>query len=438
MKSKSVLGVGPMIINKYNGCFKGEMTVPGDKSISHRSIMFGSLAEGETNVKNFLMGEDCLSTIGCFRDMGVEIEVSGTDVKIKGVGFKGLKKPEKTLDAGNSGTTIRILSGLLACQNFESRIDGDESLRKRPMSRVADPLNDMGADMECTNGKYPPVTIRPVEKIKAYRYVQPTASAQVKSCLLMAGMYGEGTVEIVQPEISRDHTERMMKYFGIPIEVEGKTVRIQKADVFKGKDIMVPGDISSAAFYMVAACIAKGSEILIRDVGLNPTRTGIIDVLLQMGGDIEIENERLENEEPIGDIRIKGSDLKGIEINGDIIPRIIDEIPIISLAAVFAEGTTVISDAEELKVKETDRIAAVCDELSKMGAKITPKDDGMVIEGTSKLSGAAVKTYGDHRMGMMLALAGGFADGDTEIDDIECIAVSNPDFFKILDTVKQI
>lgn len=427
-----------MIINKYNGCFKGEISVPGDKSISHRSIMFGSLAEGETNVKNFLMGEDCLSTIGCFRAMGVEIEVSGTNVKIKGVGLSGLEKPNKILDAGNSGTTIRILSGVLACQTFESRIDGDDSLRKRPMSRVSDPLNEMGADIECTNGKYPPLTIRPVEKIKTYKYVQPTASAQVKSCLLMAGMYGDGKVEIVQPEISRDHTERMMKYFGIPIEIDGKTVRIEKARIFKGKDIMVPGDISSAAFYMVASCIAKNSEVVIKDVGLNPTRTGIIDVLLQMGGDIEIENERLENEEPIGNIRIKGSNLRGIDINGDIIPRIIDEIPIIALAAVFAEGTTVISDAEELKVKETDRITAVCDELFKMGANIRPKDDGMVIKGSSKLSGAAVKTYGDHRMGMMLALAGSFADGDTEIDNIECIAVSNPDFFNIFEKIKQI
>jgi 3-phosphoshikimate 1-carboxyvinyltransferase len=426
-----------MIINKYKGNYNGRISVPGDKSISHRSIILGSLALGETQVENFLMGEDCISTINCFRAMGVDIEQEGTNVKIKGVGLNGLKKPETILDAGNSGTTIRILAGLLAFQGFESVMDGDASLRKRPMSRVSEPLNKMGADISCTNGKYPPVTIKPTQAGKGIRYVQPTASAQVKSCLLMAGMYCDDVVEVIQPSISRDHTERMMKYFGIDIAVEDKTVSIKKTKGFKGKKIFVPGDISSAAFYIVAASIAVGSDIVIENVGLNPTRTGIIDVMTSMGADITIGNEKLLNEEPIGDIRVRGSKLKGITINGDIIPRIIDEIPIIALAAVFAEGVTDISDAEELRVKETDRIDAVCNELNKMGANIEAKADGMVIKGSKKLIGAEVKSYGDHRMGMMLSLAGSFADGETSIDDVDCINVSNPDFFDILDSLKR-
>jgi 3-phosphoshikimate 1-carboxyvinyltransferase len=425
-----------MIISGRKPCFIGEISVPGDKSISHRSIIFGSLAEGETTVENFLMGEDCLSTINCFREMGVTISVQADSVRIQGVGMRGLKKPEKVLDAGNSGTTIRILSGILACQDFESEIDGDASLRKRPMSRVADPLNQMGADVRCTNVKYPPVKIFPSNNIKGISYHQPTASAQVKSCLLMAGMYSDELVEVIQPEISRDHTEKMMLHFGIPVKVEEKTVSLCHVAPFYGKPIFVPGDISSAAFYMVAACIAEGSDVLIRNTGLNPTRTGIIDVLREMGGDITIENENVRNEELIGDIRIKGSALHGITIGGDIIPRIIDEIPIIALAATYAKGLTIIRDAEELKVKETDRIEAVCQELSKMGANIIPRDDGMLIEGTGKLIGAEVKTYGDHRMGMMLALAGEFAEGETYIDDVDCINVSNPVYFELLESLK--
>ncbi len=417
-----------MIINKYNGHYTGNISVPGDKSISHRSIILGSLAQGESHVENFLMGEDCISTINCFRAMGVEIEREGTRVRIKGVGLNGLKKPNGVLDTGNSGTTIRILTGLLAFQGFESVLDGDASLRKRPMSRVSEPLNMMGADIRCANGKYPPVTIKPTRAGRGIRYVQPTASAQVKSCLLMAGMYCDDVVEVIQPRISRDHTERMMNYFGIDITVEDKTVSIKKSDGFQGKNIFVPGDISTAAFYIVAAAIAEGSDIMIENVGLNPTRTGIIDVMRSMGADITTENEKLLNGEPIGDIRVKGSKLKGITIRGDIIPRIIDEIPIIALASVFAEGETDISDAEELRVKETDRIDAVCNELKKMGALIEAKPDGMVIQGSKKLIGTDVKSYADHRMGMMLSLAGSFADGVTNIDNVDCINVSNPNF----------
>ena len=346
-------------------------------------------------------------------------------------------KPEGVLDAGNSGTTIRILAGILAGQKFPVEIDGDESLRKRPMSRVADPLREMGAVIECTDGKYPPLKVFPAGKLSGIVYHQPTASAQVKSCLLMAGLYSDGRVSVVQPEISRDHTERMMKHFGIPLIVKGKEVSMEKTEQFEGKDIFVPGDISSAAFYMVAAAIKKGSDILIKNTGINETRTGIIDVLEMMGADISVENYRVLNEEPVGDIRVRGKKLTGIEIKGDIIPRIIDEIPIISLAAVFAEGTTVISDAEELKVKETDRIAAVCSELKKMGADISPKDDGMIIKGTGKLTGAEVITYGDHRMAMMLTVAGNMAEGETVIEDSECVKISNPDFYKILDILKE-
>ncbi len=421
-----------MIVKPYTGVFVGQIQVPGDKSVSHRSIMLGALANGQTRIKNFLMGEDCLSTIDCFRKLGVTIEVTSEEVIVYGVGLAGLKKPHTVLDAGNSGTTIRIMSGVLACQNFQSTIDGDDSLKKRPMSRVADPLNKMGAQIVCTNEKYPPIHIYPSSKIKGLKYIQPTASAQVKSCLLMAGMYSEEGVEVIQPSISRDHTERMMRHFGIPVYQEDKMVRVNKTKAFEGKEVYVPGDISTAAFYMVMAAIVPGSNICIKNVGVNPTRTGIIDVLKQMGADIVLENESVINEEPIADIRVRGSRLKGIEIAGDVIPRIIDEIPIISLAAVFSEGTTSISDAEELRVKETDRIEAVCCELRKMQANIIDKPDGMIIHGTSKLTGAKVKSYGDHRMAMMLSLAGMLASNETAIDDVACANVSNPIFFDLI------
>jgi 3-phosphoshikimate 1-carboxyvinyltransferase len=400
--------------------------------------MLGSLAEGVTRVQNFLMGEDCIATIDCFKQMGVRIDSSETDVTIHGVGLYGLKKPKDILYCGNSGTTMRILAGLLAFQDFEAVLDGDASLRKRPMMRIVDPLNSMGGNLECENGKYPPIKINAGRKPVVLKYQQPKASAQVKSALLMAALYSEEGVQIEQPSISRDHTERMMRHFGITISENGPSVSVKKGSSFSGRDIFVPGDISSASFFIVAAAIAEKSNVRIKGVGLNPTRTGIIDVMKLMGATIQIENERVLNEEPVGDIHILGSNLKGVTISGDMIPRIIDEIPVLALAAVFSDGETIISDAEELRVKETDRIEAVCSQLKKMNAEIEEKKDGMRIVGTKQLSGASVKTFGDHRMAMMLSLAGMFAEGETTLDDVTCINVSNPTFYKDLEQLKDI
>ncbi len=425
-----------MEINKLTGSLKGEIRVPGDKSISHRSIILGSISEGKTHINNFLMGEDCLNTIKCFRKLGVKIDINDSEVIVDGVGIKGLKKSIEPLYAGNSGTTMRLLTGLLSGQSFETIISGDESLSKRPMDRITKPLSLMGADISCSNGIYPPIIINQVNKLTGLKYKQKKASAQVKSSILLAGLYTDEDIEILQPEISRDHTERMMKYFGIDIRIEGKKIYMRgKREKLTGKKVFVPGDISSAAFYIVAASIIKDSHIVIKDVGINDTRTGIIDVMMNMGGSIKIHNKRTINEEDVGDIEIKYSNLKSIEIGGDIIPRIIDEIPIIALAANFAEGSTVIRDAEELKVKETNRIDAVCCELNKMGADIIPSDDGMIINGGKNLTGSSVSSRGDHRIAMMLAVAGYLAEGKTSIDNFESVNVSNPNFMKIFNSL---
>ncbi len=428
-----------MEINKLTNSLKGEIRVPGDKSISHRSVILGSISEGKTNIKNFLMGEDCLDTIKCFRKLGVNIEIKGSEVDIEGVGIRGLKKSKEPLYAGNSGTTIRLLTGLLAGQNFKTTILGDDSLSKRPMDRITKPLSLMGADITCNGDIYPPIVINPVDKLTGLKYKQIKASAQVKSSILLAGLYTKEDILIIQPELSRDHTERMMKYFGIDIKVEGKKVYMSgKREKLEGRKIFVPGDISSAAFYIVAASIIKDSHIIIKDVGLNATRTGIIDVMMNMGGNIEIHNKRTINEEEVGDIEIKYSQLKAVEINGDIIPRIIDEIPIIALAANFAEGSTVIKNAEELKVKETNRIDAVCCELNKMGSNITPTEDGMVINGGKNLVGTSVSSRGDHRIAMMLAVAGYMAEGKTYINNFDSVNVSNPNFIGIFNSLRHI
>jgi len=382
------------------------------------------------------MGEDCLDTIKCFRKLGVKIDIKDSEVVIGGVGIKGLKKSKEPLYAGNSGTTIRLLTGLLSGQDFKTTILGDDSLSKRPMDRITKPLSLMGADISCSNDIYPPILINPVDKLSGLRYKQTKASAQVKSSILLAGLYTDEDILIIQPEVSRDHTERMMKYFGIDIKVEGKKIYMSgKRKKLKGRKIFVPGDISSAAFYIVAASIIKDSHIIIKDLGLNPTRTGIIDVVMNMGGNIEIHNKRNINEEEVGDVEIKYSKLKSIEIGGDIIPRIIDEIPIIALAANFAEGKTVIKNAEELKVKETNRIDAVCCELNKMGADIIPSEDGMIINGGKNLIGNSVSSRGDHRIAMMLAVAGYMAEGKTYIDSFDSVNVSNPNFIGIFNSL---
>ncbi|MED0990957.1 3-phosphoshikimate 1-carboxyvinyltransferase [Bacillus nitratireducens] len=410
----------------------GKIVVPGDKSISHRSVMFGAIAEGTTKVSNFLLGEDCLSTIACFQKLGVKIEQSGNDVKIYGKGLHNLQEPKEVLDVGNSGTTIRLMLGILANTPFHSTIIGDTSIGKRPMKRVTEPLSMMNAQIDGReNGQYTPLSIRG-GKVKGMHYHSPVASAQVKSAVLLAGLQGEGVTTVTEPMQSRDHTERMLRAFGCTVDVNERTVSLQGGQQLKGADIEVPGDVSSAAFFLVAGAIVQNSKLVLENVGLNPTRTGILDVLTKMGALISIDNMRNEEFEPCGDITIETSKLKGIEIGGSLIPRLIDEIPVIALLATQAEGITVIKDAEELKVKETNRIDTVVDELGKLGAKIEATPDGMIIYGKQNLKGNTVNSHGDHRIGMMLAIASCIIDGEVKIENSDAVAVSYPNFFEQL------
>ncbi|EJS55669.1 3-phosphoshikimate 1-carboxyvinyltransferase [Bacillus cereus] len=410
----------------------GKIVVPGDKSISHRSVMFGAIAEGTTKVSNFLLGEDCLSTIACFQKLGVKIEQSGNDVKIYGKGLHNLQEPKEVLDVGNSGTTIRLMLGILANTPFHSTIIGDTSIGKRPMKRVTEPLSMMNAQIDGReNGQYTPLSIRG-GKVKGMHYHSPVASAQVKSAVLLAGLQGEGVTTVTEPMQSRDHTERMLRAFGCTVDVNERTVSLQGGQQLKGADIEVPGDVSSAAFFLVAGAIVQNSKLVLENVGLNPTRTGILDVLTKMGALISIDNMRNEEFEPCGDITIETSKLKGIEIGGSLIPRLIDEIPVIALLATQAEGITVIKDAEELKIKETNRIDTVVDELGKLGAKIEATPDGMIIYGKQNLKGNTVNSHGDHRIGMMLAIASCIIDGEVKIENSDAVAVSYPNFFEQL------
>ncbi|MBQ3425847.1 MAG: 3-phosphoshikimate 1-carboxyvinyltransferase [Clostridia bacterium] len=407
---------------------RGEITVPGDKSISHRAVMLGALADGDTHISGFLGGADCISTIECFREMGIDIEKNGDRVTVRGKGLHGLSKPVKTLYTGNSGTTTRLLCGILAAQPFDTDITGDASICKRPMGRVTKPLALMGADIE---GEYCPLHIHG-RRLHGIEYNMTVASAQVKTALILAGLYAEGETVIHETEKSRDHTELMLRAMGAYVRTDGLTVRVGKTESLCAQDITVPGDISSAAFFMVLAAIMPGAEITIRNVGINPTRTGIIDVLRSMGADIKLKNRRSSGGEPAADILVCASRLKGTEIGGAMIPRLIDELPVIAVAALFADGKTVIRDAAELKVKESDRIAAITAELKKCGADITATEDGMIIRGGIPLHGASFVTRGDHRMAMSLAVLAQMADGKSEIDDAECVSVSYPSFFDSL------
>ncbi|MFC5559657.1 3-phosphoshikimate 1-carboxyvinyltransferase [Ureibacillus thermophilus] len=414
---------------------EGIVTVPGDKSISHRAVMFGAIAKGKTTVTGFLHGEDCLSTIDCFRKLGVDIFVDGTNVEINSPGMDGWQEPKEVLYTGNSGTTTRLMLGILAGTNFHSVMTGDASIGKRPMDRVTKPLRQMGALISGREGgKYTPLAIQGTS-LKAIDYTMPVASAQVKSAILLAGLKAEGTTIVREKEISRDHTERMLKQFGANIEVKDGVISIEGRQELYGTHIDVPGDISSAAFFLVAGAIVQNSEVVLKNVGINPTRAGIIEVMEQMGANLTINQEKTEAAEPTATITVRTSYLKGTTIEGEIIPRLIDEIPIIALLATQAEGTTIIRDAEELKVKETDRIAAVVTELEKLGADITATDDGMIINGPTSLKGAKLNTYGDHRIGMMAAIASLITDSPVEIDDADCIAVSYPTFFEHLDSL---
>ena len=418
-----------MIITKVHG-LSGTVRVPGDKSISHRGVMLGALAKGQTEIHGFLMGADCLSTIDCFRKLGVRINIYSDTVVVEGMGLRGLKSPIQTLNVGNSGTTMRLISGVLAPQKFSAKLDGDASIRKRPMNRVIMPLSEMGADIKSESGDgLPPLMINGKD-LKGITYKSPVASAQVKSALLLAGLYADGETTVIEPALSRNHTELMLKAFGAEVSSEGATARVKPCDELFGQMVVVPGDISSAAYFMVAAAITPDSEITMKNVGLNPTRDGIIRVLKEMGADISIRmNERAVGE-PAGDITVRSSELKGITIEGDLIPTLIDELPVIAVLACFAKGTTVIKDAEELKVKESNRIDIMVSNLKAMGADIEATDDGMIINGGKPLHGAVVDSVKDHRVAMSMTVAGMNADGDTDLIDAHCVKISYPRFYE--------
>lgn len=419
---------------------KGSIRVPGDKSISHRAVMLGSLAEGTTTIYNFLQGLDCISTIEAFRKMGIDIsnDTTNNKVVIKGKGLKGLNKPSSVIDVGNSGTTMRLLSGILCGQTFDSVLTGDESIRSRPMDRIIIPLSKMGAKIKSKSGDgLPPLEIysRGETPLKGITYNSPVASAQVKSSILLAGLYADKETKVIEPNLSRNHTELMLKSFGANIVQEGNTTTLQPKPSLKGQEIKVPGDISSAAYFIVAGLIVPGSKLLIKDVGINPTRDGIIEICQRMKANISLENIRDWNGEQVADIYVEHSNLQGIEIGGSVIPRLIDELPIIAVMACFADGKTTIRDAQELKVKETNRIDVMVNNLKALGAKISGTDDGMVIEGGSPLHGARVESKNDHRIAMSFAIADLMTQGQVDIVGRECVNISYPSFFDDLSSI---
>jgi len=419
-----------IIITSPQEKLAGELTIPGDKSITHRAIMLGALARGITEIRGYLDAADCWSTVECLRALGVRITLKGRRLFIEGRNKKFMKPPGE-LDAGNSGTTARMLLGILAGQDFQVTLSGDLSLQKRPMDRVIEPLQLMGAHFEGESDTLP-VTIRG-GLLKGVTYECPLASAQVKSAVLLAGLQADGTTVFEEPERSRNHTELMLSRFGARIEVEGNRITLQGGTTLRGGQVWVPGDISAAAFLMVAAAIIPGSEVLIKNVGVNPTRSGAIDLLTKMGATIELREEKMWGKEPVADVMINGgSGLKGVKIGGEMIPRLIDEIPALAVAAAVAEGETVISDASELKVKESDRIAALAGQLRKLGAQIEETEEGMIIQGGADLKGAALDSCGDHRLAMALAVAGLVAEGETSVSGAEVINISFPGFMQSL------
>ena len=414
---------------KYKHPLKGEVTIPGDKSISHRAVMFGALAKGTTEVTNFLQGADCLSTIDCFRRLGISIENTQDKILVHGKGLHGLSKPDTMLDVGNSGTTTRLIAGILAGQKFETTLNGDESIQTRPMKRIMEPLSMMGADITSIYGNNcAPLCIKG-SSLHGIHYNSKVASAQVKSCILLAGLYADGTTSVTEPSISRNHTELMLRGFGADVVCKDKTASITPVSELFSQKIEVPGDISSAAYFIAAGLIVPGSEILVKNVGINPTRDGLIRVCQAMGADITLLNKRENGGEPVADVLVRYSSLKAATIEGEIIPTLIDEIPMIAVMACFAKGTTVIKDAAELKVKESDRIAVMVDNLSRMGAHITATDDGMIIEGGYPLHGAVIDSHLDHRIAMSFAVAALAAEGETEILGADCVKISYPNFY---------
>ena len=419
---------------------KGEVTIPGDKSISHRSIMLGSIALGTTEITHFLEGADCLSTIDCFRKMGVEIERKPSSILVHGKGLRGLTAPASTLNVGNSGTTTRLISGILSGQNFATTLSGDDSLNSRPMKRIMTPLNTMGAHIRSLNDNgCAPLHIRP-GALHGIHYQSPVASAQVKSAVLLAGLYADSPTSVTEPALSRNHTELMLQGFGAYVATDlhtdgTATAHVEPCKELYGQQICVPGDISSAAYFIAAALLVPGFELLVKNVGTNFTRAGFLKVCKAMGADIETVSQTIEGGESRADLLVRYSHLKGTVIEGDIIPTLIDEIPMIAIMAAFADGQTVIRDAAELKVKETNRIDTVTAGLKAMGAVITPTDDGMIIEGTGHLNGASIQSYLDHRIAMAFSVAGLASDGETQIVDSQCVDVSYPEFYATLNSV---
>lgn len=417
---------------RYNGPLKGEITVPGDKSISHRAVMFGALADGTTEVTNFLQGADCLSTIDCFRRLGIRIENTPEKILIHGKGLHGLSASDTMLDVGNSGTTTRLISGILAGQPFVTTLTGDASIETRPMKRIMEPLSLMGADItSMKNNGCAPLRIAPAA-LHGIHYRSKVASAQVKSSILLAGLYADGETSVTEPSVSRNHTELMLRGFGADITSAGKTASVRPGNPLYGQKIEVPGDISSAAYFIAAGLLVPGSKLLIKNVGVNPTRDGILRVCRAMGANLTLLNERENGGEPVADILVRHSILKATVIEGELIPTLIDELPMLAVMAAFADGTTVIRDAAELKVKESNRIETVVSNLKRMGAHITATDDGMVIEGGYALHGAVIDSYADHRIAMSFAVAALAAEGRTEIAGAECVSISYPGFFNTL------
>ena len=425
-----------MIFHKVTS-LKGEVTIPGDKSISHRAVMFGSLAEGTTEVTNFLQGADCLSTISCFRKLGIQIENTAERILIHGKGLHGLSESSETLDTGNSGTTTRLISGILAGQSFTTFLNGDASIQTRPMKRIMTPLSMMGADITSLNGN----NCAPLRicggHLHGITYQSPVASAQVKSCVLLAGLYADAPTSVTEPVLSRNHTELMLAGFGAKVTSSGTTATIEPEPDLKGMKIEVPGDISSAAYFIAAGLIIPNSEILVKNVGINPTRDGILRVAIEMGGGITILNEKISGGEPTCDLLVRSSSLKGVTVGGEIIPTLIDEIPMIAVMACFAEGTTIIKDAQELKVKESNRIDTVVTNLKAMGAHIEATDDGMIIEGSYPLHGAVIDSHLDHRIAMSFAVGALGADGETTIEGADCVKISYPEFYETLESLIQ-
>lgn len=416
---------------KKQSNLRGTLTVPGDKSISHRAVMFGSLAKGTTRITHFLEGADCLSTISCFQKMGIEIQRNSSEILVHGKGLHGLNAPSDILDVGNSGTTTRLISGILAGQKFTSELDGDDSIRTRPMKRIITPLSLMGADIKSKKDNGCAPLIVNGTKLHAVHYDSPVASAQVKSCVLLAGMYADGITSVSEPFLSRNHTEIMLNHFGANVTSQGTTASIEPEPLLEAREIKVPGDISSAAYFIAAGLLTPESEIMLKNVGINPTRAGLLKVCEDMGADITLVNE-VKDGEPTADLLIRTSKLHGTTVEGSIIPALIDEIPMIAVMAAFAEGTTIIKDAAELKVKESDRIAVMVENLKKMGADIEGTDDGMIIHGGKPLHGATINSYLDHRIAMSFAVAGTICDGEMDIIGGDCVKISYPQFYEDL------